>query len=109
MGAGGASVEQVGQVVLELVLHLTPLSQVRLHCQLDLVELVALHLEAFGLSKKQRRLAHNFAKTMPTNAANTNNFVRFGPNAATQKTPHDSGSTRRDKLGAKIPCLWGGL
>ena len=45
-------------------------------------------LEAYGLSQKKRRIAHDFMKTMPTNLATSKTFVHSGPNirANTQKT-----------------------
>ena len=39
-------------------------------------------LEAFGLSQKKRRIAHDFMKTMPTNVAASKPYVCSGPNHA---------------------------
>ena len=41
-------------------------------------------LEAFGLSQKKRRIAHDFMKTMPTNVAASKPYVCSGPNHGTR-------------------------
>ena len=41
-------------------------------------------LEAFGLSQKKRRIAHDFMKTMPTNVAASKPCVCSGPNHGTR-------------------------
>ena len=63
-------------------------------------------LEAYGLSQKKRRIAHDFMKTMPTNLAASKTFVHSGPNirANAQKTmasgANNSGQTAAAEPGA---------
>ena len=63
-------------------------------------------LEAFGLSQKKRRIAHDFMKTMPTNVAASKPYVCSGPNHGTRTQQNMASSTnnslpfRPSELGA---------
>ena len=63
-------------------------------------------LEAFGLSQKKRRIAHDFMKTMPTNVAASKPYVHSGPNHGARAQQNMASSTnnslpfRPSELGA---------